>query len=74
MSKTTPHLIETRADGLPWTREGCNEWRAGAFVPYASKAAALAVVEQMKTDRTVYDDPFWARAEYRVVPAKKGSK
>ena len=64
------YFIETRCDGLPWTKEGCNARAAGTLVPYATKADALAEVERMRSDRTKYDDPRWARAEYRVVAAK----
>lgn len=79
------YFVETRCDGLPWTREGCNaweppkrlgwaEWTSGRHLPYASEADARAAIERMKTDRATYDDPTWARAEYRIVPEKRGGK
>jgi len=63
--------VETRADGLPWTKEGCNDWRNGKFVPYPTEPAAQAAIDTRKTDRTKFDDPMWARAEYRVVPVRR---
>ena len=73
------YFVETRCDGFPWTRQGCNAWKSvgqgaeqrGGFVPYATKAEALAEIERMRNDRTKYDDPMWARSEYRVVAEKR---
>lgn len=68
------YFVETREDpsvplSLPWTKEGCNEWKDGAFVPYGTKALAEEAIRRRKEDRTVFDDPMWATALYRVVPA-----
>ena len=68
------HYVETRlpahdlsgGGGLPWTREGCNSWADGRFVPHATLDAARATVERLRAQ----DDPTWRRAEYRVVPSK----
>ena len=64
--------LETRVlDVLPWwTREGCNVWRDGGFVPYDSEAAAREALRTRKYDAEIYDDPMWRTAEYRIVPAR----
>lgn len=65
------HFVETRANGLPWTREGCNRREDGRFVPWPDKAAAEAEIGRRRTDREEFDDPTWATAEYRAVPARR---
>ncbi len=62
------YFIETRADGFPWTKEGCNERKNGKWVPHQGGPAALVYVRRLKN----HDDPLWARAEYRVIPASRG--
>lgn len=66
--------VETRADGFPWTKEGCNEYgkRGGrwGFIPYPSEAEAQAAIDARKSDRTKFDDPMWGTAEYRIIPAR----
>lgn len=78
--------VETRCDGLPWTRQGCNAWSGprratrrsglvdilpGKHVPYASEADALAAIERLRGYASEPNgDPMWASAEYRIVPAK----
>ncbi len=55
------YFIETRIDGLPWTKEGCNVHRDGHFVPYGTRDEAEAALKRLKAQ----DDPMWAAAEYR---------
>jgi hypothetical protein len=74
MSKRDGFFVETRADGFPWTKEGCNERRAGTWAPYATFALAQAAITERRTDRTKWDDPTWARAEYRIMSAGPGRK
>lgn len=68
-------FVETRVPSvmLAWTREGCNEWKDGRFVPYPDHAAARAAIHARQTDRKVFDDPMWASAEYRIVPRERKS-
>lgn len=67
----TPHFLETRADGLPWTKEGCNERRGGKFVPWDSRCLAQAELDRRREGRDEFDDPMWKTAEYRLVPVRK---
>jgi len=65
--------VETRSDGLPWTREKCNRREDGRFVPWPDKAAAEEAVRQRREDEVEFDDPMWRTAEYRTVPERRGS-
>jgi len=59
-------FIATTCDGFPWTLEGCNARHDGKWVPYESESDALAQIEVLKGQ----DDPMWARAQYKLVPAR----
>lgn len=56
--------IETRVEGFPWTRQGCNPWFAGKYYPYEGRALADENIRRLKNQ----DDPMWTAAEYRLVP------
>ena len=66
--------VETRSDGLPWTREKCNARADGDWVPWPDRPAAEAAVRARREDRTEFDDPAWATADYRIVPARKARR
>jgi hypothetical protein len=66
-------FVETRADGFPWTKEGCNDREAGEWVPYATFELAQAAITARRTGAGGrWDDPTWARADYRVISALTG--
>lgn len=65
-----PCFVETRAGGLPWTREGGVNRRLGRrFLPWPSEGRARQEIGDARNGRGPYDDPVWRGAEYRVVPA-----
>lgn len=66
-------FVETRSDGLPWTKEGCNRRNSTSFIPWGSKEEAREEMETRKSGKDPYQDPMWADAEYRLVPARFGS-
>ena len=69
--------VETRTDGLPWTRKGCNSYGSTAggwgFIPWPGRAEAQAAVDARKGDGPEFDDPMWQKAEYRIVPARSAT-
>ncbi len=66
-----PHWLETRADGLPWTREGCNGRSGGHFVPWPSRTVAQEELDRRRKGHAGFDDPSWKSAEYRLISVKR---
>lgn len=60
--------LETRANGLSWTREGCNRTRSGSLSPWETRAIAEKEMMRRKEGKEGFDDPTWVKAEYRLVP------
>lgn len=63
MDNNKKYFVETRADGLPWTRQGCNPFWHGVYFPWESIERAQVHINELKQQ----DDPMWSRAEYRIV-------
>ena len=69
MAKIRQFYVETRTNGLPWTKEGCNLRKDGAWVPYPDMEKAIKAIRDRQTLTSVFDDPMWAEAEYRTMRA-----
>lgn len=65
--KAKRYFVETRAEGLPWTREGCNRRAKGEFVRHDDEEAAKLQIGYLR----LQDDPLWRSASYRLVAAGK---
>ena len=43
--------VETRSDGIPWTREKCNARADGDWMPWPDRPAAEAAVRELRSSR-----------------------
>lgn len=67
LMKTKGFYVETRANDIPWTKEGCNNRENGKFVKWPSKTAAEEAIHERQTNEVEFDDPMWRYAEYRMI-------
>ncbi len=69
MEKTRQFYVETRTYDLPWTKEGCNDRKDGAWLPYSDMEEAIEAIRSRQSLLPPFDDTIWAEAEYRTMRA-----